>query len=112
MKGFNVVFFPDTQNETQNIPAMFQSQVDWIVNNRASQKIAYVGHLGDITDNGNTTEYTTAANIMFQLNDVPGLPWGTAPGNHDIEAPTRRELPSVLRPANFAGKEWYGDSNS
>jgi len=113
VNGFNVVFFPDTQNEVESMPAMFESQVNWIINNRTSQKIAYVGHLGDITDNGNTTEYTTAHNIMFPLSNVQGLPWGTCAGNHDIGTSAKAALyDQYFGPANFTGKEWYGATTS
>jgi hypothetical protein len=112
-RGFNVVFFPDTQYETESMPAMYQSQVNWIVNNRASQKIAYVGHLGDITDNGTESENITAHNIMFQLNNVQGMPWGTAPGNHDMNTAAKAALYNqYFGPANFVGKDWYGAATS
>ncbi|MBN1911805.1 MAG: metallophosphoesterase [Pirellulales bacterium] len=109
--GFNLAFLPDTQNEAEGNPAMFQSQVDWIVKNRVSQKIAFVGHLGDITDNGNVTEYNTSHTILFQLDSAQNLPWGVCAGNHDIGTTAKNALfDQYFGPTNFAGKEWYGDT--
>lgn len=111
--GFTVAFFPDTQNEVESMPAMLQSQVDWLINNQTSRKIAYVGHLGDITDNGTTTEFVRAHNIIFQLNNVNGLPWGTCAGNHDTNTSAKAALyDQYFGPTNFTGKEWYGATTS
>ena len=46
---FMLVAMPDIQNETESEPAMLQSQLSWIVNNRAAQNIAFVAQQGDRT---------------------------------------------------------------
>ena len=104
---FTLVAMPDTQYETQLHPAMLQSQVDWIVNNQASQNIAFVAQLGDITQTGSARQYATAHNILFQLNNADNLPWGVCRGNHDTHPALYDEY---FGPSNFIGEDWYGTS--
>ena len=85
--SFMLVAMPDIQNETQYHPEMLQSQINWILNNRASQNIVFVAQQGDLTNNANTAEYTTAHDALFRLNGASGLAWGTCPGNHDLANP-------------------------
>ncbi len=107
---FTIVGIPDIENETQNYPAMLQSQVDWIVNNRASQNIAFVAQQGDLTSIPTTEQFSTAAGKLFQLNtSTPGLPWGVLPGNHDFD---RTNYINAFGPSKFAGQGWYGGSNN
>jgi len=113
---FTLVAVPDIQNETESEPAMLQSQVSWILNNRAAQNIAFVAQQGDLVnypEENDPTEYITAHNILFQLNGASGLPWGTCPGNHDFMAsPDAVMYDQYFGPANFAGQSWYGNSTS
>ncbi len=48
--GFTFVAIPDIQNETDSTPAAIQSQVNWVLNNRVSQNIAFVAQQGDLTN--------------------------------------------------------------
>jgi hypothetical protein len=108
---FTLVAMPDIQNETQYYPAMLQSQVDWIVNNRVGSNIAFMAQQGDLTNNANTTEFATAGSKLFQLStSAPGLPWGVLPGNHDFGNITNYD--NTFGPAKFAGQSWYGGSYS
>jgi hypothetical protein len=107
---FTLVALPDTQNETEYYPAVLTSEIQWIVNNRAERNIAFVGQQGDLTNNANSTEFATAHNNLFMLNGADGLPWGTAPGNHDLANPSLYD--SYFGPANFSGRSWYGGSYS
>jgi hypothetical protein len=115
---FTLVTIPDTQCEveygttygtTSVYYQMFKKQVDWIVNNQSSQNIACAAHLGDITDDGNTAQYTTST-YLYNLNNAGGLVWGTSRGNHDAEAGYRTYYGS----ATFTGtnsKSWYGGAS-
>ena len=105
---FTIVAMPDIQNETQYYPAALTSEVNWIVNNQTSQNIVFVAQQGDLTNNANTTEFTTAQNNMFLLNNAPGLAWGTVPGNHDLANASLYD--SYFGPSNFTGQSWYGGS--
>ena len=103
---FTIIGVPDIENETQDYPVMLQSQVDWIVNNRASQNIAFVAQQGDLTSIPTTDQFSTASNKLFQISSsAPGLPWGVLPGNHDFD---RANYINAFGPTKFAGQSWYG----
>ena len=101
---FSVIILPDTQYYVSNRHGgnrhMFNTQIDWIVENRESLNIAFVLHLGDIVENGdimrgsdapNLLEWAYAADAMYRLEDpettgLPeGIPYGVVVGNHDQE---------------------------
>jgi hypothetical protein len=122
---FTYVDIPDCQNETDSAPQMLQSDINWIVNNQASQNIAYVGCTGDITNasgapapgNSYPNEFQTAHNIFFGvtgqpgLTSVSGLAWGTCPGDHDSIPQANGAMTNYLTsfgPTNFTGQSWYG----
>lgn len=105
---FTLAAMGDIQNETQYYPAMLQSQVTWIANNRVANNIAFVAQQGDLTNNANVTEFTTAHNAMFQFSALasPAMPWGVCSGNHDAANYTNYE--TYFGPSNFAGQSYYG----
>ena len=47
---FMLVLIPDPQNESQHAPAMFTSQTNWIVNNKATNNIVFVTAAGDMVN--------------------------------------------------------------
>ncbi len=114
---FTYVDIPDAQNETDSAPQMLQSDVNWILSNRTSKNIAYVGQLGDITNASDPDEFQTAHNIFFGtatqpgLNNASGLAWGTVPGDHDSVPQPNGAMTNYLTsfgPTNFTGQSWYG----
>src|SRR5690606_10340496 len=101
-KDFSIAVLPDTQyyvsSRNGGLPAMFYAQTEWIVTNRVKENIAYVAHLGDLTQSGdligsnpNSTEWLNAVNAMYRLENPTrtflqyGIPYGVAVGNHDQE---------------------------
>ncbi len=91
---FSLMVLPDTQYYSASInggtPALFAAQTQWIVQQRAALKIAYVAHLGDVVENGdNVTEWNHADAALRSLEDPlttglrEGIPYGVAVGNHD-----------------------------
>lgn len=86
---FQIAVLPDTQYYTalkhNGTMAMFDEQVNWILANQAKEKIAYVIHLGDVVDHGdsnNQDEWLRAKNTLYKLEQGP-IPYGVAVGNHD-----------------------------
>jgi hypothetical protein len=114
---FTLVVLPDTQfyacgtgcdiNFTGNGsigPAIFNSQTQWVVDNRVARNIVFVTQLGDCVEHGNegndpdgTGSSPTdpdiewvRANAAFSILENPttttladGIPYGIAAGNHD-----------------------------
>jgi hypothetical protein len=78
-----------------------------VVNNQASQNIAFVTQLGDIVQTGATYEWTNASNAIYLLNNLnPSLPVGVVAGDHDIYAGT--PFMNYFGPPEYSGNSWYG----
>jgi hypothetical protein len=101
-RDFRVVLLPDTQyyvsSQNGGRPTMFNAQTEWIVANRKAANIAFVLHMGDITQDGdlvtprvtNEPQWQLAAKAMYLLEDpvstglAEGIPYGVVTGNHDM----------------------------
>lgn len=119
---FSIVVLPDTQFYVSGTQGgtleMFQEQINWIKNNQASEKIAYVAHVGDIVNGpSNTEQWAKAKDMMYQLETpLPGMPdgipYGVAIGNHDqsgIGQPKATPLYNTyFGYSHFAGRSYYG----
>lgn len=131
--NFCIAVLPDTQNYAREssgsgdaVKEMWFAQTDWIVNNRVSQNIVYVAHLGDIVQNGdqkdgnaNLTEWRNSTNAMYRLENpaktgLPdGIPYGMAVGNHDQEPignedGTTTHFNRYFGVSHFDGRAYYG----
>ncbi len=86
---FMLAVLPDTQGEVSANPAMFTSQLNWMVANRAASNILFVLHVGDIInwDTADHAMWNTASN-GFRALDNAALPYALALGNHDTAAVT------------------------
>jgi hypothetical protein len=126
---FVFVSLPDTQVYSENrfpdlvrTPAVtdlrgtgeiFFDQTQWIVDNAEQLGIRYVGHLGDIVQNGsNLTEWELAKQAMNLLL-AADIPHGTVMGNHDDTHPPdyARNYLTYFGPHVFAGLDWYTASS-
>lgn len=84
---FTVVVLPDTQLYSQDYAYLYESQTNWIVKNLEKKNIVYVSHLGDIVElPDNTSQWEVASSAMSKLDGK--VPYGIAPGNHDINYAT------------------------
>ncbi|RLE21222.1 MAG: hypothetical protein DRJ50_09540 [Actinobacteria bacterium] len=89
-EDFSIVLIPDTEFYSQSYPYIFDSQIEWIVENREVRNIAFVSHAGDIVHvPNNPIEWFNADQAMSLLEDpvtteLPdGIPYGLSVGNHD-----------------------------
>jgi hypothetical protein len=78
-----LVALPDTEVYTQKHPEMFLAQTRWIADNAKSRNIAYVLHLGDITQHNNDPEWQVARKSMDVIEG--NVPYALAPGNDDYD---------------------------
>ena len=127
---FTLAALPDTQyyvsSENGASPSMFYAQADWIVANRTAGNIAYVAHLGDVVDHGDTNagpsnlaEWRNATNALYRLENplttglAGGIPYGVAVGNHD-QSPngdasgTTTFFNQFFGVTHFGGRSYYG----
>ena len=135
---FTIVLLPDTQYYScgapcNSSPAVFQSQTQWIVDNRLTRNIAYVGHLGDCVEHGNfgngvdpnpDYEWNNASAAMALIENplttelADGIPFGVPPGNHDqspngdpVGTPPENstaKFNQFFGAARYAGRAYYG----
>ncbi|WP_346238727.1 metallophosphoesterase [Niabella insulamsoli] len=109
----SIAVLPDTQYYTAlrhgGTMKMFENQVDWILKNYKKEKIAYVIHLGDITDHNAPAEWERAKEQMYRL-DATGVPYGLAVGNHDQSPNGTPALSSdTTQYARYFGRNHFGN---
>lgn len=119
---FSIAILPDIQYYTaekhNGTMQMLDNQINWIINNRQKEKIAYVIQLGDITDHNTPIEWERAKTAMYKLEDN-NIPYGLAVGNHD-ETPNGNSprgdentcYTKYFGKSHFINKNWYGGSFS
>ncbi len=110
---FTVVVLPDTQHYlNRDFPGrehFFADQVDWVIDERAGQNIVFVSHVGDVVQNSQDRTEWAKAEPIFDALEASGLPFGVAPGNHDLlYDATSPAFDEVLPAARFANQPWYG----
>ena len=114
---FSLVALPDTQFYSRYFPDLFMAQTRWIVENRQRLNIAFVSHLGDITDSGYDERQWEHALAAFDHLDGQ-VPFGVTPGNHDLYLNEQEETASSSfvrhlgpRSCYFRDKPWYGGAS-
>jgi hypothetical protein len=108
---FTLIALPDTQNESQYYPAVFTSQTQWIVDNRSTENIVFVTHLGDIVNTADSNTQWNNADAAMDLLDAPDVFYSVGPGNHDLPLYTATSLyPTYFGTSRFADKSYYGGS--
>lgn len=79
--AFTIVVLPDTQIYSQSFPHVFDAQTQWIKDNRVTENIQYVLHLGDVTNHNTVAQWDNGKASMSTLDGF--VPYAIAPGNHD-----------------------------
>lgn len=101
---FTIIALPDTQHYSEAFPAIYTSQTQWIVNQKAARNIVFVTHEGDIVQNvASATEWGRANTSMSLLDGV--VPYGMGPGNHDEPTTLYNQYFPYTR---YQGLPWYG----
>ncbi|MBN1556259.1 MAG: DNRLRE domain-containing protein [Phycisphaerae bacterium] len=112
---FTIVALPDTQHYTDN-PAYIQhfyNQTQWVVDNIAAENIAFMTHLGDVTESGNDpTEWEWSVNALNTLEggdpaNTAYLPYSVTRGNHDGVA----RFTANMGASRYADESWYGGAS-
>ena len=115
---FSIVLLPDTQyytsKQADNASNTYYKQTQWIVDNHDELGIQFVIHLGDITNNNTTAQWTIADKAHDILDDA-GVPYSMAPGNHDYLSSGQfsrgdTHYGEYFGPDRFADQPWYGGS--
>jgi predicted phosphodiesterase len=104
--AFTIAVLPDTQNYSERYPDTYVAQTRWIVENQKSRNIAWVLHLGDITNNNAPVEWVNAVKAMRLLDGK--LPYAMVPGNHDYSDGGNCQDRSTLMNEHFPVGQYKG----
>jgi len=93
--------------------AIFFDQTRWIVDNARALDVRYVGHLGDIVQDGNDLDEWALAHEAMDLLLEADIPHGTVMGNHDDNhgPDYQRNYLEHFGPQVFADRPWYTASS-
>lgn len=121
---FSIAVIPDSQyylaqGQLGGTFEMFKAQIDWIQKNQTKENIAYVAHMGDITEHGDNpvtarSEWYLAKTALYGLENPVSIPYGLAVGNHD-QFPSQHPVTGTTNGYNqyfgvkhFEGRSYYG----
>jgi fibronectin type 3 domain-containing protein/pimeloyl-ACP methyl ester carboxylesterase len=110
--NFSVIALPDTQFYSQDYPAIFDNQTQWIVNTAAGLNTVFVTHEGDIVNTASAiSQWNNANRSMSKLDG--NLPWAVLPGNHDGTSvggtgENLNNYYTYFPRSRFSGQPWYG----
>ncbi len=84
---FTIIALPDTQYYSENVggtrAAIYTAQTDWIVSQKDYLNIAFVMHLGDVTNFGDTRQLATPNGPM---PPTPCIAWRIPPRRTSLRA--------------------------
>lgn len=122
--AFTIAIIPDTQYYLAQAQLggtfdMFKAQIEWIQKNQQRENIAYVAHMGDVTEHGDNpvtarSEWYLAKTALYGLETPVSIPYGLAIGNHD-QFPAGHAVSGTTTFYNryfgvkhFEGRPYYG----
>jgi len=116
---FTVALVPDTQfySASSALITNFVNQTQWIVDNRVSNNIVMVSHVGDVVNNGgDLTQWSRADAAMDILDTDTNLAYGVVLGNHDYAGGATPDddasnFISTFGAARCAGRSWCGSAS-
>ncbi|QDS98841.1 hypothetical protein HG15A2_21260 [Adhaeretor mobilis] len=106
--SYTIAVLGDTQNSSQSHPNIFDMQTQWLVDNKCSQNIQFVLHVGDVVNIDNTSQWDVAATSMNTLDGE--LNYAIAPGNHDCSS--NRALTQFNQTDRFGPSSAYGGQST
>ena len=108
---FVYAVFGDTQNYmgegTVCSNASFKSRIDWLLDNKDMLRFSLVTHLGDVVDHADDPVQWALAHEQLARLYENGIPFGIAPGNHDLA------WGDASRYVQYVPWEWFrGDADA
>jgi autotransporter-associated beta strand protein len=113
-----LVVLGDTQYYTLKAPAStLVAQNQWIVDNLATENIAFVTQVGDVTTDGRYPNLWQNADQAMRILDGPGpygvVPYSVSTGNHDVVLPTGPSyFATYFGSSRYANYSWFGGASS
>ncbi|GAB6898088.1 laminin G domain-containing metallophosphoesterase family protein [Kineosporia succinea] len=114
---FAIAVLPDTQylfDADSSDPEPLRATFRYLVQERADANIAFMTHLGDITEHGTDAEIKLASKTFTMIDDK--VPYSVLAGNHDIDGSLddqRGDSPylQAFGPKRFRKQKTYGGSS-
>ena len=109
-----IVVVPDTQIYAQSDSggATAQAQFDWIADNAAVSNTVFVTHVGDVVQEPESSTEWDRIEPGFAALEAAAVPYGIAPGNHDIDSPELTAVYDTRFSVNrFNAEPWFGGSH-
>ncbi|HHT26625.1 MAG TPA: hypothetical protein GXZ82_05200 [Firmicutes bacterium] len=103
---FTAAILPDTQMYAQYFPEIFTRQTEWLAQNAQQLQLAFVLHLGDITNTNAAEEWLNAQRSMNLLDGVVG--YALTVGNHDMGSDRRTNSRSTPLNTYFPPDDYVG----
>ncbi len=109
---YTFVWMSDTQFYTEVFPELFESQVNWIKDNKDRLNIEYVFHSGDIVNTVNQEYQWVIADRYMNVLEESDIPYGVLAGNHDIGLPELdyTQFSRYFGAHRFQDQVYYGES--
>ena len=109
--SFVLPVLPDTQfysrySASQFYPKYgtnpFETQTNWIVDNKDELNVPFVVHVGDVVDQQSVAGEWEAADKAMDILTTGGVPYSVIPGNHDVSDMNARSSTAIS--ANYRAR--------
>lgn len=111
--NFTFAWMTDTQFYAQSYPDIFNTDVNYILNNKEKENIKYVIHTGDIINNSEQEYQWKNADSSLEAFDTASMPYGVLAGNHDVvynSVVDYSQYKKYFGENRYKNKWWYGAS--
>ena len=109
---YTFVWMSDTQYYSMTYPYIFDTQTQWIANNKEALKIKYVFHTGDLVEESFKDDQWKHADQYMKTLENANVPYGVLAGNHDVDHKTSdyTQFYKYFGASRFTDKTYYGES--
>ena len=107
---FALAVLPDTQylfDADSADPAPLRETFGYLLDQRAEDNIAFMTHLGDVTEHGTEQEITLAGKTFRAIDGR--LPYSVLAGNHDVNSSTDDQRGNTAYLAAFGPSRFHGE---
>jgi len=111
---FTIAVIPDTQIYVQSDAGSqyFRDQVEWIAHEQEPRNIVFATHVGDVAQNPSSVTEFDRIESIFAVLDQAEIPYGIAPGNHDINPDgSAPEYDARFGTARYEDRSWFAGNH-
>lgn len=108
-ESFTIAIFPDTQIYAMHYPGIFFRQAEWLAAQAEELNLAFVLHVGDITNDNTPMQWRVAAEALKLLTHR--VPYVLSLGNHDYVPLDRPGGGQVYSRDDSLIHEYFGEAD-